>query len=98
MKAAALYILFICFGLLAAHSHVHAIEHNGKLSFAATHNTVHKQRFEAISFIDVEDESDEKYFTRIFTHHAGWISTIVCTVFSMDPQHHFIRSGGPKRL
>ena len=77
MKAAFFYILFLCFGLLGAHNHAHATARNGKLSFAATHNTVHKQQIEANNFIDVEDENDDKDIAKKFPQQAKWISTII---------------------
>lgn len=87
MKAAIFYILVICFGLLGMHNYARATVHNGKLDFAATHNTVHKQVVEAGNFIDVEDENDEKDVTRRFTHIARRISTIFCTVFLIDSRN-----------
>lgn len=80
MKAVVFYILFLCFGLLGAHNHAHATVYNGKLSFAATHNIVHKQQVEANSFIDVEDENDDKDVARKFPNQARWIS-IITTAF-----------------
>jgi hypothetical protein len=83
MKAAFFYILLLCFGLLGAHNYAHATAHNGKVSFAATHNTVHKQQIEANTFIDVEDENDDKDITRKLPQHANWIlTTVVQGVFS----------------
>ena len=84
MKAAFFYILFLCFGLLGAHNHAHATAHNGKLSFAATHNIVHKQQIEANNFIDVEDENDDKDIARKFPQQAKWISTVIVRAISID--------------
>ena len=77
MKAAFFYILFLCFGLLGAHNYAHATAHNGKLSFAATHNTVHKQQVEANDFIDVEDDNDDKGIARKLPQQAKWVLTAV---------------------
>ena len=84
MKAAVFYILFICFGLLGMHNHAHATAHNGKLSFAATHNSIHKQQVDPNNFIDVEDENDDKDVSKKFTHQSRWISIITCALTVLD--------------
>ena len=83
MKAVVASILFI-FCLLAVNSHANAAAGNGKLSFSATHNAVHKHFPEAKNFIDVEDEDDDRNIAKKITHHPKWISTIFCTVFSLE--------------
>ena len=84
MKAAVFYILFLCFGLLGAHDYARATADNGKLSFAATHNTVHKQQIEATNFIDVEDENDDKDVTKKLPQQARWMLTAVVQGISTD--------------
>ena len=84
MKAAFLYILSVCFGLLGAHSYAHATANNGKLSFAATHNIVHKQQIDANNFIDVEDENDDKDVAKKFPQHAKWTSTVISRGIFID--------------
>jgi hypothetical protein len=84
MKAAFFYILFLCFALLGAHNYAHATAHNGKLSFAATHNTVQKQLIEANNFIDVEDENDDKDITKKLPQQSKWILIAVVKGVCID--------------
>ena len=88
MKAVVFSILFLCFGLLGAHNYARATVNNGKLSFAATHNTVHKQQVEANNFIDVEDENDDKDIARKFPNQAKWISIISSAFIDLDRDNH----------
>ena len=76
MKAAIFYILLLCFGLPAGHNSAPATVHNDKLSFSGTHNTVQKQQLEANSFIDVEDENDDKDITKKLSNQVKWLSVI----------------------
>ena len=88
MKAVVISILFLCFGLLGAHNHAHATVHNGKLSYAATHNILHQQQVEANNFIDVEDENDDKDASKKLPNQARWISLIATALFSIDRDDH----------
>jgi hypothetical protein len=85
MKAAAAYILLLIFCLAGAHNHAHASARYAKLSFSATHNTVHQQQIEASSFIDVEDENDDKCITRKLTHQVKWTALSACAFIAEKP-------------
>jgi hypothetical protein len=84
MKAAIFYILLLCFGLPAGHNSAPATVHNDKLSFSGIHNTVQKQQLEANSFIDVEDENDDKDITKKLPQQSKWILIAVVKGVCID--------------
>jgi hypothetical protein len=85
MKAAAANILLLIFCLAGAHNYAHASASYAKLRFSATHNTLHQQQIEASSFIDVEDENDDKCITRKLTHQAKWTAEAACALIAEKP-------------
>ena len=90
MKAVVIYILSVCFCLIGAHNYAHATANNGRPSFSATHNTVHKQQVAADNFIDVEDENDDKDITKKFTHVGRWLSVLRSVFISVNPDAGYV--------
>ena len=83
MKAVIAYILFFTLCLSGVNNHAHANVHNAKHGFSATDNTVDKQLPEANTFIDVEDDDDDKDIAKKVTFLSKWI-TVVNGVFLVD--------------
>jgi hypothetical protein len=101
MKAAVAYILLFTFCLAGAHKHAHASAHYAKAPCSATHNTVHQQQNEVSSFIDAEDENDDKDITRKLTHQAKWSILVTSTRGFEKPVNQstgYLSPGRPKHV